>query len=291
MPHCIVCGRDAEGEVERAEVRSNVRRFAGERFAIWRCPHCRSIHARDEVDLARYYAEYPFHKLADTEVDWMLTAMYDNAVARLRRAGLTPEQSVLDYGCGGGLLLKHLARKGFANVHGYDEYSASFADKRVLDARYDCVVTQDVIEHVPDPRAFARTLDALVRPGGLVVVGTPNADAIDLARPEERVHTLHQPYHRHILSKSALLALGVEMGWTLVRYYPTMYANTRVPFVNASFLVHYFRCFDDCVDLAIEPIRFDSWKIWSPLTLVHAFGGSFWAPETDVTAIFRKPTG
>ena len=33
----------------------------------------------------------------------------------------------------------------------------------------------------------------------------------------------------------------------------------------------------------------DSLKVWSPMTLVHALGGSFWAPETDVTALFRKP--
>lgn len=289
MPRCIVCERDAGEAVEAAEVRSNVRRFAGERFAVWRCPHCRSIHARDDVDLGHYYADYPFHKLGDTKVDWMLGAMYDNALARLRREGVEPGHAILDYGCGGGLLLAHLTRKGFTDVHGFDEYSDRYGDRAVLDARYDCVVTQDVLEHVPDPRAFARTLAALVKPGGLVVIGTPNADAIDLARPEERVHTLHQPYHRHILSKDALLALGDEMGWKLARYYPTMYANTRVPFVNTSFLVHYFRCFDDCVDLALEPIRIDSWKVWSPLTLVHAFGGSFWAPETDVTALFRKP--
>src|SRR5690349_24249576 len=44
---------------ETATVRANVRCFRGERFAVWRCPGCRSIRARNDVDLAHYYARYP----------------------------------------------------------------------------------------------------------------------------------------------------------------------------------------------------------------------------------------
>lgn len=289
MPRCNICERDVTGDVETASVRSNVRKFAREQFVVWRCPHCKSIHARDAVDLAHYYADYPFHKLGQSKVDWMLTAMYGNAMKRLMRAGIGPEHAILDYGCGGGLLIKFLAARGFVQAQGYDEYSEPYRDASVLKLTYDCVTTQDLIEHVPEPRALARTLDGLARPGGVIVIGTPNAEAIDLAHPETRVHALHQPYHRHILSKTALFALGRDMGWELLHYYPTQYSNTRIPFVNTSFLIHYFRAFDDNVDLAIEPIHLNSWKVWSPATLAHALLGSFWAPETDVAAIFRKP--
>ena len=133
------------------------------------------------------------------------------------------------------------------------------------------------------------TLGALAKPGGLVVIGTPNADAIDLENPEERVHTLHQPYHRHIVSSEALRELGTGLGWELLKYYPTMYSNTRVPFVNTPFVTHYFRCFDDTVDVALEPIKLTSWKLWTPATLWRALAGSYFAPETDVMAVFRVP--
>jgi hypothetical protein len=66
-----------------------------------------------------------------------------------------------------------------------------------------------------------------------------------------------------------------------------MYANTRVPFVNTAFVSHYFQCFDNNLDIAIEPIR-ANWKVLSPLTLAHGLLGSFWAPECDVTALFRR---
>lgn len=285
--HCNICGQQSE-QVEEAEVRSNVRKFAAERFAIWRCPHCKSIHARDDVDLAHYYADYPFHKLEETGVDWMLRAMYRNLLSRLIAAGVEPTHSLLDYGCGSGQFLRFVSSRGFSDVAGYDEYSEQYADRAAIARRYDCVVTQDLIEHVPEPLELVATLHELARPGGIIVVGTPNAEAIDLARPEDRVHTLHQPYHRHILSKSALCRLGSDLGWELLRYYPTMYANTKVPFVNSAFIEHYFKCFDNCVDIAVEPPRLGSLKLYSPMTLVHGFGGYFWPPECDVMAIFRR---
>ncbi len=284
---CNICGHEASGEVEQAEVRSNVRKFAQERFAVWRCPECRSIHARDEVDLPHYYADYPFHQLDDAGADWMLKTMYRNLLSRLQAAGVTPESSVIDYGCGSGVFLSFLKEQGYGDLAGYDEYSESYADRAAIERTYDCVMTQDVIEHVPEPLELVQSLHELTRPGGIIVIGTPNAEAIDLADPEERVHTLHQPYHRHILSKTALHGLGKELGWELLQYYPTMYANTKVPFVNSAFVSHYFKCFDNNVDLALEPIKVNL-KVLSPVTLAHALFGYLWPPECDVMAVFKR---
>jgi SAM-dependent methyltransferase len=286
--HCNVCGAATSGDVEEARVRSNVRKFAHETFAVWRCPSCLSIHARDEVDLAHYYADYPFHKLSETSVDWMLQAMYRNLLSRLRRAGVNESSRVLDYGCGSGLFLSYLRARSFTDAQGYDEYSERFSDRSVLAEPFDCVLAQDVIEHVADPQAFVRLVHGLTKPGGVIALGTPNAEAIDLQRPEERVHTLHQPYHRHILSKRALHELGKDLGWELLEYYPTMYANTRVPGVNSAFVNHYFSCHDDNCDLAVEPIKLSSWKLYTPVTLAHFLFGSFWAPESDVMVVFRR---
>jgi SAM-dependent methyltransferase len=286
--HCNICGHDSPGEVERGSVRSNVRKWSHEQFALWRCPACLSVHARDEVDLAHYYADYPFHKLGSSP-EWMLRAMYRKQIARLVAAGVTEQSSILDYGCGSGLFLKALRDAGFANLAGYDEYSEGFADKGVLARRYDCVYAQDLIEHVPEPLALVRTLHELVRPGGVIVLGTPNAESIDLANPEARVHTLHQPFHRHILSKRALQTLGKDLGWELLRYYPTMYSNTGLPGVNSAFVEHYFKCHDNNCDLAVEPINIASWRLFlHPLTLVHFFLGSLWAVECDVMVTFRR---
>jgi SAM-dependent methyltransferase len=286
---CCIC--DAETpEPEQAAVRCNVRRFADEQFHVWRCAQCASLHARDEVDLDHYYADYPFHHFDDMPSTPMLRVMYDNQRARLARFGIGPSSSILDYGCGSGAFLGFLREAGFEDAHGFDAYHAGHDDPAVLERRYDCVLTQDVIEHVPDPRALVQTLHGLVRPGGLVFIGTPNAEAVDLSDPEAGIHSLHQPYHRHVLSRRALCELGGELGWELVHCFDTMYSNTRVPFVNAAFLQYYFRCFDNNVDLALDPPRFDHWALWTPKSLWLGLFGYYFPPSCDAMAVYRRPT-
>lgn len=284
---CCICHSEAR-RVERVEVRSNVRRFARERFGVWQCEACRSIHACDEMDLAYYYADYPFHKLGASDMAWMLRLMYGNLVRRLRASGVHTGAEVLDYGCGSGHFLSVLRRSGFDRATGYDEFSPEYSDKRALDRTYDCVVTQDLIEHVADPLALVRELHRLTRPGGFISIGTPNAESVDLASPEDGIHSLHQPYHRHVLSKTALCRLGSDLGWELVRCYPTMYSNTLIPFLNAAFVAFYFRAYDNNLDLAIEPPKLKSWKLWTPLSLFLGLFGYFFPPRSDVMAVFRR---
>jgi 2-polyprenyl-3-methyl-5-hydroxy-6-metoxy-1,4-benzoquinol methylase len=284
---CNICqSEESDVAAEETWVRSNVRAFAEERFAVWRCKTCGSIHARDEVDLGHYYARYPFH---DVPTDFRARAAYDNFLRRLRRAGLSRDHRILDFGCGGGNFVEHLRSRGFANVFGFDEYSPRFADRSVLDHTYDCVVAQDVIEHVPSPHALLEQFRHLVKPGGAIVLGTPNASAIQLAAPERTIHALHLPYHRHILSKRALLTIGEEHDLVLERYYRTHYANTLVPFLNSAFYFYYMRLFDNSLDALFEPPRVSPLLLRLPLTLFWGFCGYFAAPETDVMIVLRQP--
>ncbi|MBV9331367.1 MAG: bifunctional 2-polyprenyl-6-hydroxyphenol methylase/3-demethylubiquinol 3-O-methyltransferase UbiG [Alphaproteobacteria bacterium] len=102
--------------------------------------------------------------------------------------------TLLDLGCGGGLLSEPMARLGFS-VMGADpsernvEVARTHArlsglqiDYRPTDAetlaveqkRFDVVLCMETVEHVADLRAFLRTTARLVRPGGLMFVATLN---------------------------------------------------------------------------------------------------------------------
>ena len=103
----------------------------------------------------------------------------------------------LDIGCGGGLLTEPLARLGAAvtaidaapeaiavakaHAEGQElkiDYRAAGAE--VLAAageRFDLVTSMEVIEHVADLATFITALAALIAPGGLAVLSTPNRTA------------------------------------------------------------------------------------------------------------------
>jgi 2-polyprenyl-6-hydroxyphenyl methylase/3-demethylubiquinone-9 3-methyltransferase len=102
--------------------------------------------------------------------------------------------SLLDIGCGGGLIAEPMTRLGFA-VTGIDADAAAVAaacsharetglaiDYRVASAEslaeagtcFDAVLALEVIEHVANPAAFFASVCALVRPGGAFVGATLN---------------------------------------------------------------------------------------------------------------------
>jgi 2-polyprenyl-3-methyl-5-hydroxy-6-metoxy-1,4-benzoquinol methylase len=282
---CNICGAQFDANPERAVVRSNVRRFRAEKFGIRRCAACQSIHAEGDVDLAHYYAAYP---IFSAELDWKLNVVYGGMLRRLTRAGLKPEHRILDYGCGSGSLVRFLKARGYERTVGYDAFAEAYRDPSVLEARYDCIVSQDVIEHVDEPLDLLRQFHALVEPGGIVSIGTPDAAALDLRNADDYIHTLHQPYHRHILSADALQNAGVSCGFTVQKYYRTMYNNTLFPTMNPRFVLHYVRCNDDSFDLVTEPIQAPL-RLFTPATLFFALFGFFFDRHTDIQVVFKKP--
>lgn len=283
---CCICERHVRlRDAESAIVRSNVRAFSREKFGVWRCPGCKSIHASEEVDLEHYYAQYPFHSLSD---DWRLRAVYSSQLSRLKAAGVRKTQRILDYGCGNGAFVHYLRERGYTNAIGFDAFNPEYASPALLATRYDCILAQDVLEHVKAPRALLAQFSKMLLPGAVVLIGTPNADAVDLERADGFLHALHAPYHRHIFSRRALLLSGTRQGWQLERLYPTMYTNTKVPFLNEAFYTYYGAALDNSLDAILGPVQ--PWQLLArlPLTLFWGLFGAAFSRGTDGCAVFRS---
>jgi len=126
------------------------------------------------------------HAMNPTRVGWIAERIQ-------RRFGPAPVP-LLDVGCGAGIAAEALARRGFA-VTGLDASAELIAaaeahaeaqgvsvtyrqgapeDLLAEGARFSVVVALEVIEHVPEPEVFLKTLANLVMPGGLVFLSTLN---------------------------------------------------------------------------------------------------------------------
>ena len=85
------------------------------------------------------------------------------------------------------------------------------------DARFDAVVSMDVVEHVPDPLPWVRGALRVLKPGGLLFLTTPNYASYSLCALENTVLELiarRQGFSRRKLHPSKLdagkLALLLE---------------------------------------------------------------------------------
>jgi 2-polyprenyl-3-methyl-5-hydroxy-6-metoxy-1,4-benzoquinol methylase len=137
-------------------------------------------------------------------------------LALLGRLGVRPPARVLDAGCGWGVTLEFLERRGYRAV-GLDISRRTLEHlerpgRELAEADltrplppglepHDCALALDVLEHLDDDRAAVARLGQLVHPGGVVVVSVPalpelftEFDAIQGHRRRYRPETLRAAF-------------------------------------------------------------------------------------------------
>lgn len=117
------------------------------------------------------------------------------------------DKNVLDSGCGvgnGSFLLSGVAANvvaidndpeaiRFAQTY-YPNTNLTFLVHDALEAlpeHFEMIASLDVIEHVKDPKAYLRSLDAQLARSGKLILSTPNKSMLQLVYPE------HNHFHVH----------------------------------------------------------------------------------------------
>jgi 2-polyprenyl-3-methyl-5-hydroxy-6-metoxy-1,4-benzoquinol methylase len=214
--NCPICASPAIADDPHPEVE------------LYRCTDCRHRFSRLKpgVPTEPYEAAY----FEEMHRNWFMhpnLALFER-IARLIERETAP-CSLIDVGCGNGNLLRYLAARlaSSGTLTGVDlmanapqpgiEFIQGDALSVEPDRQFSLVVSLAAIEHMPDPRAFARRLKSLAKPGGLIIVMTINdasylyATARLLRRlgvvlPFERLYSRHHLHHFNRESLSRLLA-------------------------------------------------------------------------------------
>jgi SAM-dependent methyltransferase len=178
---CPACGaRDAEA----AEL------------GLRRCAACGTVYAQEYADPGEVFVDGYFEGGAGSYGIDTAHPRFQAFMAQVcaRRCAFMEQLggagSLLDVGCGGGELLRAALARGWraagaepmAQAAELARSRAPGADIRVglssevgfEERSFDVVCAFHVLEHMPDARAFLRELARFARPGGLVVVETPN---------------------------------------------------------------------------------------------------------------------
>lgn len=289
---CLICNHHVDLNDESAFVTfsCNVRAFMGEKFKVWRCPNCMTIHCLDVVDLAHYYAKYP---IAQATLTLPLRLCYRNLYRQLTKHGVSQTHSLLDYGCGAnGMVVQYLRERGFTSCYGYDPYApqSGYGNPATLQrGPFDYILLQDVIEHVEDPNTLLCELDGFLAPGGYILIGTPNAANIDLTQPSlsDYYNEVHVPYHLHLYTRESLESLGRRQGWQPVDFFDRPYHDTPWLVVNTRAWNEYQCLFDGTIDVVYESI-----KPWKALTsyrfMFYAIFGYWLSFRTGMAMMFHK---
>ncbi len=160
---------------------------------------------------------------------WMATGLKREA-DYLRFMTLTdePQGKLLDVGCGGGRFLARMKRRGW-QVEGtdFDEqatekvtarygiktYVGDLAQCDLPEDTYDAITLSQAIEHLYDPKGTLRECLRILKPGGLLVMTTPNAHSLGAVEFGAYWRGWEAPRHLHLFTVESLRQLALGAGF------------------------------------------------------------------------------
>jgi SAM-dependent methyltransferase len=240
-PKCIACGRAG---VQLYDGLTDYLAGTPGTWRMVRCPdaECGMLWLDPmpvESDLLKAYATYHTHGDSGTRSAAQLGLSALNAACKLASrvlelgSGLGRQRRqlrmmfigderpgrLLEVGCGSGRFLNRMRQAGW-EVQGtdFDPVAAArvkekyglrvdvgnLAALRHPADTYDVVAMSQVIEHVHDPRALLAECFRVLRPGGRLVLTTPNALGLAHRRYGRHWRGLEPPRHLHLFTPAAL---------------------------------------------------------------------------------------
>ncbi|MEZ4866403.1 MAG: class I SAM-dependent methyltransferase [Caldilineaceae bacterium] len=232
---CSLCDHD-QAELLFAK-QENVGQ-AGPTFTLWRCQQCGLVTLRPQPPdlVALYPANYEPYWLPNAEVNqcWQRWQQRRHFATRANLVAQACSQGgyVLDIGCGTGGFLHALCESSCFQGIGVDisHYALQVAQRQQIQgvcanardcclapASFDIVTLWEVIEHIPEPLAALADIRRLLRPGGIMLLSTPNSQSWQAHLWRQYWQGWESPRHLQIFSWATVERLLDATGFQLTR--------------------------------------------------------------------------
>jgi len=141
---------------------------------------------------------------------------------------ISPDERVLDYGCGTGLLVEKLQMEGIRAIgversEGARNFSLSERDITLLknvdeieDQSLDIVLMIEVIEHLPDPMEAISALKRKLRQGGKLFLTTPNRRGLRAKLEKGHWREAAKKFHVVLFDASSMRQMLANAGYTQI---------------------------------------------------------------------------
>ena len=149
---------------------------------------------------------------------------------------MTPGR-LLDVGCGNGSWCVYMRARGWdvtgqeidpkavasAPAHLSQVHLGTLGSAAFPTDSFDAVVMNHVLEHVHEPVALLAECYRIARPGGLLIVTTPNSESYGHKHFGACWRGLEPPRHLHLFSVGSLKACAMKAGFRVVEIFTTSF--------------------------------------------------------------------
>ena len=215
-------------------------------FYVVECVRCRLIRLDPQPDTAELRQYYPENYWYDAETGNEVSTLAElyrrivvrdhvNFVDRALRDIPAPEgvkRRVLDVGCGGGLVLHYLQRRGHRalgldfsvdaariawQTNNVPAFCGTLGQVPLADGCCDAVTMFHVMEHLYDPASYLDAAHRLITPQGRLIIQVPNAASWQCLLLGEAWNGLDIPRHFWNFRPHDLEVLLDQSGFEIVR--------------------------------------------------------------------------
>lgn len=141
-----------------------------------------------------------------------------------------PSGKLLDVGCGGGRFMSRMGRRGWevegidfdekatskiTRRYGIKTYTGGLLSYKLPDASYDAITMSHTIEHLFDPEKTLAECMRILKPGGRLVITTPNVEGVAAMLFGRFWRGWEPPRHLHLFSVKTLQNILLKTGFDI----------------------------------------------------------------------------